>query len=81
MDKKGFHIDGLLINHKFSYQSTEKQMGSNIVYYIDKQFQTESGRLNQNDLDKRRQSELNKTLKKAGIATRIGVSLITNAKN
>ena len=54
MDKKGFNIekriDGLLTNYKFLY-STEKDVGSNTIYYIDKQFKTEDGQLNQNDFE------------------------------
>ena len=29
-------INGLLVNYYFSYQSTEKQAGENMLYYIDK---------------------------------------------
>ena len=45
MDKKGFHIEkrinGLLTNYKSSYHSTEKDVGSYTLYYIDKQFQND----------------------------------------
>lgn len=90
MDKKGFHIekriDGILTNYKFSYHPTEKDVGSNTIYYINKQLETEDGQLNQNDFEECRteieeyydewiQSELNKILGRSGVATAIGLSL------
>ena len=53
MDKKDSHIDktidGSLTNYEFSYHSTEKEVGNNTLYYINKQSKTEDGQLNQND--------------------------------
>ena len=43
--------DGILTNYKFSYQSTEKQVGSSTIYCIDKHFQTEFSQLNQNEFE------------------------------
>ena len=90
MNKKAFHIeeriDGLFTNYKFSYHSTEKEVSNSTLYYIEKQFQTKSSQLNQNDFeeygieireyyDEWRQSGLNKILRRLVVATTIGLSV------
>ena len=62
-----------------------ENVDSNTIYHIHKQFQKESGQLNQDDSEecsteirefyKWRHIELNKTLKKAGIMTGTGISI------
>ena len=84
--KKTIRVSGFTTNYEVSYKSEEEEDG-NIKWFVTKTYKTDNGQISDDDFnncrfdirsyyDEWRKAELNKILKRSGIATAISLSII-----